>query len=50
MIWKVSVRHASLACSRLQNRTSLYNIIFGQIEVSIDGFDRSFCFMAFMTR
>ena len=30
-----------------QNRTSLYNMSFGQIEVLIDGFDRSFCFMSF---
>ena len=47
MIRKVSVRHASLACSRLQNRTSLKHMSFGQKEVSIDGFDRSFCFMSF---
>ena len=31
----------------LQNRTGLHNMSFGQIDVSIDGFDRSFCFMAF---
>ena len=47
MTLKVSFRHASLVCGRLQNRTSLLNAsVLSKKEVLNDGFDRSFCFMA----